>query len=342
VLEQALKAKAGMSRAHAWALMAAVVASLALAACGSSSDGDKSGTGGSGSADRKLIVGLIGFPCGFNDFSKSLCNGFEEGAKALPAGFEFELKSGTDFSDQTAFNNLIQTSLQLDPAGAIVLPGGPAAQVPVLKQACAKDVEIIVLDNPVEGLGDCLSSYIAANNRQLGVDVANWLKAHPPKSREVGIVTFPPGQVTSADDRAAGFKETAEAAGFDVVATVATDFALDRTRTQVTNMLTAQPTLGAIFSISDQMGNGTAQAVAASDRSDIVQLTIDGSLDAVRRIPRGLSADAAQAPFFAGKQSVLNMAKILQGKKVPPIVYEPSKIIDESNVEEYIAAGGLR
>jgi ABC-type sugar transport system substrate-binding protein len=325
-----------MSRAHAWALLAAVALSVSVAACGS---GDGGGASGGGS---KLIVATMGFPCSLNDFSKSLCDGFRAGESALPDGYRFELKTGTDYADQTAYNNLIQTSMQLNPAGMIVFPGGPAAQVPLLKQACAKDVKIIILDNPVPGLGDCRSSYIAANNRTLGANLGTWLSDHAPASTEVGIVSFPPGQDTSMDDRVKGFTDTVEAAGFKVVATVPTDLSLDKTRTQVTNMLTAHPGLGAIFSAADQLGYGTAQAVAHSGGQRVLQLTIDGALDAVKRIPEGLAADAAQHPYFAGKQSVLTMVKALQGQSVPAFIPEPTKLIDETNADAYIAAGGLK
>lgn len=320
----------------------AVAACVALAACGSSDEGGSSTTGGSSSGGSKLIVATMGFPCSLNDFAKSLCDGFKAGEAALPAGYRFELKTGTDFADQNAYNNIIQTSTQLNPGGLIVFPGGPAAQVPVLKQACDKNIKIIIIDNPVEGLGDCQSSYIAANHEQLGRDVGKWLTERAPASKEVGIVTLPPGQVSSNDDRVKGFKQAVEAGGFKVVATVPTDLSLDKTRTQVTNMLTAHPNIGAIFSANDQMGYGTAQAVANSSHKDVLQLTIDGALDAVKRIPDGLAVNAAQDPFFAGKQSVLNMAKLLEGEKVAPVIYAPSKLIDETNAKEYIAAGGLR
>jgi ribose transport system substrate-binding protein len=344
VLEAALKVKAGMSRTRSWApaLVAVVAASMVLAACGSSDSDSGTTAGGTSEQGSRLIIGLMGFPCSLNDFSKSLCEGFEAGGEALPPGFRFQLKTGTDFADQTGYNNLIQTSTQLDPGGLIVFPGGPAAQVPSLKQACAKDIKIIIIDNPVNGLGDCQSGYIAANHGQLGEDVGQWLADHAPASKEVGIVTLPPGQAASNDDRVNGFKKAVEAAGFKVVATVVTDLSLDRTRTQVTNMLTAHPNLGAIFSANDQMGYGTAQAVRGAGNTKVLQLTIDGALDAVRRIPDGLAVDAAQDPYFAGRQSVLNMAKILQGGSVPAVVYEESQLVDETNAADYIAAGGLR
>jgi ABC-type sugar transport system substrate-binding protein len=345
VLHAALKVRARFSPARrcltAVALVA--VASVALAACGSSGGASTTTHGSSSGNGSKLIIATMSFPCSLNDFATSLCAGFNAGAKALPAGWHFQLKTGTDFADTNAYNNLIQTSAQLNPGGLIVFPNGPATQTPVLRQACASHIAIIVVDNPVNGLGSCESQYIAANNRRLGEQLGKWLVAHPPSSKEVGIVTFPLGQTQSNDDRVNGFKAAVQAAGFNVVAVVPTDLTLDKTRTAVTNMLTAHPKLGAIFSANDQMGYGTAQAVkAAGKNAQIKQLTIDGALDAVKRIPTGLAADAAQDPFFAGKQSILNMVKILQGKRLAATVFEPYQMVDQSNVQSYVSDGGLR
>lgn len=339
-MHAAIKTQVGRKHVRArGSAVAAVVASMTLAGCG----GEDAEPSAAGEGESKLIVATMGFPCSLNDFAKSLCDGFKAGEKALPEGFRFELKTGTDFADVNGYNNIIQTSTQLDPGGIIAFPGGPAAQTPVLNQACAKDVKLIIIDNPVEKLDDgCQSGYVAADHRKLGEDVGKWLVEHPPASKQIGIVTLAPGQVSSNDDRVKGFTKAVEAGGFEVADTVVTDLSLDKTRTQVTNMLTANPKLGAVFSANDQMGYGTAEAVKASDNTDIAQLTIDGALDAVKRIPEGLAATTAQDPFFVGKQSVMSMAKLLQGKDIPPTTYAPSTVIDETNAKEYIAKAGMQ
>lgn len=324
-----------------WMALALAV-SLALAACGSSNQTNaKQSNSNSGKEGSKLIIADIGFPCGLNDFAHALCNGFSAVQKELPSGYTLQLKNGINFEDTSAFNDMIQTGVQLHPAGIIVFPNGPAGQVPVLKQACAQGVKVFIIDNPVNGLGACQSGFIAANDYQLGVDDGRWLIAHPPASKEVGIVTFPPGETSSIDDRVKGFSKTIEAAGFKVVSTVTTSLSLDQTRTGVTNMLTAHPNLGAVFSANDQMGDGAWQAVNHS-HAKVLLLSLDGSLEAVKRIPAGEAVDGAQDPYFAARQSVLNMVKLIEGHSIKPVEYEPSQVVDASNAKAYLAAGGLR
>src|SRR6185436_14107049 len=213
-------------------MLGAVAASLALAACG--------GSGGGGASEHKQIVLELSFPCGLNEYATNLCEGARDAARELPAGFGFDIKTGVNYSDNVAYNNLIQTSLQLRPAGLILFPAGPAAQTPIINRACDEGVKIIIIDSPATGVR-CQSSFIGADHEQLGVESGRWLIEHPPAGKEVGVVTQPPGEYASTDARVEGFTDTVEAAGYRVVATAVTDLSLDRTRTGVTNMVTAHP-----------------------------------------------------------------------------------------------------
>jgi ribose transport system substrate-binding protein len=322
-----------------------IVLGALLAACGgsggsstSSTEGTSSGEGtsaSSGGGEDKLIIATLSFPCGFNGYAQSLCAGLNAGAEELPSNFSFEQKSGAEISNVNEFNSLIKTSQQLGPDGMIVLPLGPSAQVPVMKEACGKGIKIVIIDNPVEGLGDCQVSYVAANNHKLGVMDAEWLIEQEPSNKEVGIVTTPPGEFVSSDERVKGFEETLKKAGFTIAGTVTTDFSLEKTRAEFTNLLTAHPNLGAVFAVDDTAGDGVATAIKAAG-ADIDLITVDGSLSSVERIPTGLSADAAQDPFFEGKEAVLTLAEALEGKEVPSEVTEPAVLVEEENVDEYI------
>jgi ribose transport system substrate-binding protein len=318
-----------------------VAASLALTAC--SSTNAATGNGSPASGGSKLILFELSFPCGLNSYATQLCAGTRAEAKALPSGFKVEIKTGVNYSDVNAYNSLIQTSLQLHPAGMILFVNGPAAQTPFINQACAQHVKMILIDSPATGVKPgCQSSFIGANHYELGVEDGKWLIAHPPAngSKQVGIVTQPPGEYASTDARVRGFTQTVTAAGYQVVATAITNLSLDTTRTEVTNMVTAHPHLGAIFSANGAMGDGTEQAL--KNNHSIVQLTLDGFLNDIPSITKGtISADAAQDPYAEGKMAVRYMAQLLQGKKVPAHTYTPSQVVTRQNAKAYLAAGGM-
>ena len=304
-----------------------VAAGLALTACSSTNAATDNGSSASGGS--KLILFELSFPCGLNSYATQLCAGTMAEAKALPSGFKVEIKTGVNYSDVNAYNSLIQTSLRLHPAGMILFDNGPAAQTPFINQACAQHVKMILIDSPATGVQPgCQSSFIGANHYELGVEDGEWLIAHPPAngSKQVGIVTQPPGEYASTDARVQGFTRTVTAAGYQVVATAITNLSLDTTRTEVTNMVTAHPHLGAIFSANGAMGDGTEQAL--KNNHSIVQLTLDGFLNDVPSIVNGtMSADAAQDPYAEGEMAVRYMVQLLQGKKVPALTYTPSEVV---------------
>jgi ribose transport system substrate-binding protein len=295
------------------------------------------GSGAGAQQGQKQIIGTINFPCGLNGFTKDLCAGFDAAEAALPEGYTFDLKSGVEFTDTVALNNLIENSLQLNPAGLIVFPNGPVAQVQLLKQACEKGIKVIVLDNAVEGLGECQSSYIATDSYQLGVQLGEWLIAHTPRNKKVGIVTFPRGQFASDDARVDGFTATVEPAGYEIIATVYTDNSMDKTRTLVTNMITANPDIGTIFSTSEPTNGGTNLAIRDPA---ILQLTVDGLPDSAERIKAGEQrADALQNPFGVAELSLTNMVALLGGKKIPAEIIPESVVLDSTNVDAFVAGG---
>jgi len=321
------------------AAFVAVIATVGMlvAACGggsSSSSSTQAGTGSSAksasSGGSKLMLLEMSFPCALNEPIQEVCAGAK--AAQLPPGYKLQIKTGVDIADNTAFNNLIQTSLQLRPNVLIVFPAGPAAQTPVLNQACAKGVKVVILGSPAEGV-KCQSTHVGQDDIEAGALVGRWLVKHPPKSKEVGIVTQPPGEFTSTDNRVKGFTQVVTAAGFKVVATAITDLTLDRTRTEVTNMLTAHPKIGAIFSANGPMGQGTSQALKG--RHGIEHVTLDFDSTNVKPIENGsLSAVTNSHAYEFGKLAVETAVKVLQGERVPPKVNGPLSIVDKANVQQ--------
>jgi ribose transport system substrate-binding protein len=320
-------------------LMLSSMAALALSSCSSSTGQHAATSGPGGSSGSKPILAELSFPCGLNDYAKQLCAGATAAGKQLPSGYTVQIKTGIDYGDITAYNSLIQTSMQLKPAGLIVFPNGPAAQTPVLNQACDQGIKVIIMDSPANNV-KCQSSFVGANHLQLGVEDGKWLIAHPPASKEVGIVSLQPGQYQSNDDRVKGFTQTVEAAGYHVVATVVTDNSLDKTRTEVANMITAHPNLGAVFSANSPMAQGTIQALHGHPQ--IEHLTVDGNLSDIPAILNGsISADAAQDPYAQGQLAVQYMVKVIQGQSVPAKTYTPYKVVDKTNAAAFQSSGGL-
>lgn len=302
------------------------------------------GLGGNASAasSAKLIVFTLPFPCNLNSYAEGVCKGVAFEAKELAAhGFTVETKTGSNYADVTAYNNLLETSYELDPGGVIAFVNGPAAQTPTLLQACAKGIKVILIDSPATGMGKCQSSFIGSNHYQMGVEDGKYLIAHPPAnhSKQVGIVTQPPGEYASTDARVRGFETTVKAAGYKVVSTVITNLELTQTRDEVTNMLTAHPNIGAIFAANGPMGDGTLEALPGHPQVEL--LTLDGDTLGIQGLQKGtVAVDTVQDPFGEASMAVQYMSKVLLGQTVPKTVYTPSEVLSKANVASFITAGG--
>jgi ABC-type sugar transport system substrate-binding protein len=156
---------------------------------------------------------------------------------------------------------------------------------------------------------------------------------NPPANKEVAVVTQPPGEFVSTDNRVKGFEETVEAAGYDVVATGITNLELDKTRTQVTNILTAHPDISAIYSANGPMGQGTTEALKGDDQ--VMQLTLDFIPEDVTKLLDGtVSAIGNQHPEEEGRLAVETMADVIQGKKVAEEINTKATVVEKANAKE--------
>jgi ribose transport system substrate-binding protein len=320
-----------------------VLLTLLLGACTSSGGSGTAGTvGAAGSTGSKLIILEMPFPCGLNQYASDLCNGADTAAKQLPAGFRLEVKTGTNYEDTQGFNNLIQTSLALKPAGLIVFPNGVAAQTPFLNQACAQGAKVIFVDSQANGV-KCDVSFETVSAYREGQLDGQWLIAHPPSpnSKQVAVVEQQPGLFSSNDLRVSGFVQTVEAAGYKLVASVVSTNTVDQTRSLVTNLVTAHPGLAGIFSANPYLGDGTNLALAG--KHSIVQLATGGLLVDMPAVQNGsVGANAADDPYDEGRVAVQYMADVLQGKHVPVSYLAPTKLIDKADVQQFITVGGMR
>ncbi|MGY2872820.1 ABC-type sugar transport system substrate-binding protein [Marmoricola sp. URHA0025 HA25] len=315
-------------------LMAAclLVSGAFVSACSSNSSSDSPAAAGG----KKLLIVAMPVPCNFIESFATMCDGMKKAAAALPGDYELVFKTGNDYSDTAAFNSLIETSLQLKPAGMIVMPTGPSAQTAAVNKACDQGVKVIVIDTPAEGI-KCQSAIVGADHHKLGAIMGDWLGNHAPSSKQVGIVSFAPGVDASMDARVAGFKEAAEAAGFDVVATASTDLSLEKSRTQTTNLLTAHPGLGAVFAANGPIGQGASQAVHSTN-TVLLTLDLDSRLADLIRSGR-VAAVGDQGTAAEGSEAVDAMAKLLQRKQISSTINTPLTVVDKDNVDTFTSGG---
>jgi ABC-type sugar transport system substrate-binding protein len=108
-------------------------------------------------------------------------------------------------------------------------------------------------------------------------------------------------------------------------------------RTALADVFTAHPNLGSVFSVTDVVGLGAAQAINAG-HSETQQASIDATEEGVNLIleEAGMNAEVAQHLEEVGKTSVNTLAEAMEGKKVPPTVYTGTTLVTAANAKEYL------
>jgi ribose transport system substrate-binding protein len=290
-------------------------------------------------ASPKLIAFTLPFACGLNSYGEQLCAGVQAEAKKLQ-GFKVEIKTGTNYADTTAYNNLLQTTYQLKPGGVIGFVDGPDANTPTLLAGCKAGIKVVLIDSPAKGMGKCQSSFVGSDHYGMGVADAQYLIKHPPSgcSKQFAVATQPPGEFASTDARVSGFEKTMKKAGWKLVATSANDDVLNDVQTAVTNVITAHPTLCAVFGANGGEGDGAIPALAS--HPGIALVTLDGDTAGLQGIKNGtVLADTVQDPYAEGRLAVENLAKVIEHQKVPAVVYTPMEVVTKANLATYLKKG---
>jgi ABC-type sugar transport system substrate-binding protein len=316
-------------------LIVAAVAVMAVAVSAVGKTTHKATAASSG----KLFIMEFPFACGLNQYAQDLCQGATAEARDLPAGDKFEIKTGTNYEDTSAFNSIIQTSLQLHPSGLIIFPNGTAAQTPVLNQGCSQGVNVIFVDSSANGV-KCEKSFVTVSAYEEGELDGEYLVAHPPSpnSKQVAVVEQQPGLFSSNDLRVKGFEQTVEKAGYKVVASVVGSNEVSQTRGLVATMYEAHPNLAGVFSANPYLGDGTELGLKGD--KGVVQTMIGGLKADMPAIENGtVGANAADDPYAEGVYAVKYLLDLSEGKSVPKTHLVPTEVITKANVHQYLKAG---
>lgn len=133
---------------------------------------------------------------------------------------------------------------------------------------------------------------------------------------------------SAARERGEGFKQSMEKNSFDLLASQPADF--DRTKglNVMQNLLTAHPTVQAVFAQNDEMALGALRALQTAGKTDVLIVGFDGTDDGIKAVESGrLAATIAQRPDQIGVIGVEIADKVLKGEKVEAIVPVDLKLV---------------
>lgn len=313
--------------------VAAVGASLLLAACGSDGSDDGGSGGGGGSkdvADTNIGIVIKGLD---NPFFQHMEDGIK--AEQKESGAKTTVQAAASITDTAGQADKLTNLANQDFDCYLVNPISGTNLIQGIAQIAAKDTPIVNIDNPVEAkaakaAGAEIATYIGTDNVAAGTMVADQLAKLDSDGGDVATVGGIAGDVTSAQ-RIDGFKEGL-ADNFEVVQEVAANWDRQEAQTQAETILQANPDLAAFFVANDDMAMGVARAVAAADRKG---KTLVVSVDGIDGVASGdIDAAVAQYPFVVGKMGLQACEAAAVGETLPEKVDTPIALITPDNAKE--------
>jgi ribose transport system substrate-binding protein len=285
-------------------------------------------------ADKELKSAAVTAGDLGNPFFVQIARGAEAKAKEINPKVKFSSQSSNyDVNNQSnQVDNLVSSGVNIILLGAADSKG----IAPAVKRAKGAGVVVIAVDVGAEGGVDAT---VMSNNRQAGQQAAQYIVDKLKGKGQIVIVNGPP--VTAVQDRVAGAMDVfsknpdIKILSQDQNAGGSRDGGLR----VMTDLLTANKKLDAVFAINDPTAIGADLAAKQANRSEFFIVGVDGSPDAVSTLKSKGSlfeATPAQDPYAMAQKAVEIGYDVMNGKKPESdTILIPTQLITRDNVNEY-------
>ena len=227
----------------------------------------------------------------------------------------------------------------------ILAPKVEAGWEPVLREAKAAKIPVILVDRGVSAPEDLYATLIASDFVAEGQRAAQWLAEHAPAGKEFNIVELEgTAGAAPAIARKQGFDdEIKKHPNMHIIFSQDGNFTVEQGKVVMT---TALQTLGkdkinAVYSHNDNMAIGAIQAIEAADKKpgkDIMVVSIDGIRQGLQDVLDGkINCDVECNPLL-GPEAFDAVDAVLAGKELPKKKVEKDELFDQSNVTAELLA----
>lgn len=326
-----MKLRFGSGTRTASCVAVALIATSALAACGSAST-----TGASGST--RVAIATRDFN---NPYWAALRDGALDAGKSLKV--DVNVQAGSGETDATGENAKLSTlvSQGYDCYGAvpvdasnIITPLIPASRAgkPIL------DLDTQVDTNAATQANLKITSFIGSDNTNAGQLAGQQMLQLLGGHGKVAILEGIPGEQNGIN-RESAFRATT-AGKLDVVQAQTADYEQSKAQTVTDAILKVHPDITGIFAANDTMGLGAVQSVLNAGKSGQIKVvSVDGIKEALQSVQSGkLAATVTQYPYAEGQMAVEACQVLKQGKQIPARVVAPIKLITPDNVAQALTS----
>jgi ribose transport system substrate-binding protein len=299
---------------------------IAVAGCdsGKEASSTKPGDSSTTNAGERLTVAVIPKAVG-GEFWETVEQGARDAARELDVEIKWEgALTETELAEQ---NKIIENMVNLDVDGIALAPLSNRTMRRPVENAVEAGIPVVIFDSGVDG--DAHISFVATDNKAGGALAAKFLIDRLGESKKrLFLLRFIQG-TASTEERAQGFLETAEAAGFQVLASPNTEDA-----TVAGAIKTASNTLerfvedgrlelDGMFATNLYSTEGLLEALKDLRKSgvqmDAVFVGFDTNPKLIEEMKEGnLDALVSQKPHRMGYLAVETLVNHLRGEKVEP------------------------
>lgn len=312
------------------AFAVAALATAGLAACGG--NGESGADGGDGETPSIGVSAInLSLP-----FFVEMQEASEEIAEDYDVEINWQSADGSIEEQINTIENFVaqgQDVILIDPVNAESL-------IDVINRATEAGVEVVTMGNKVEA---------DANHNTLYPDYDNWVQQAQILGSQLdgeGTVLFLIGSVGNyvSDTRQEAFETTMEAEYPDIeVITQPTDFDSSEASSVTQTVLTENPDLDAIASISDGLTISAISVIEQNDlEDDLIVVSNDGDAGTYEYIDSGLIlSNVLTGSYRVGAWNAAVAARIATGSDMPIDLFMPTYMVTSEETSSSLAEGGI-
>ncbi|MDF2649555.1 MAG: hypothetical protein K0Q73_5360 [Paenibacillus sp.] len=294
---------------------------------------------------NEVVIGLS-VPDLSSSFWTSIVYGAQSETDKLGAKIIVANAGGdTKVQDQISqIQNLIQKKVDVLIVGATDGKG----VAPIVNQAVSKGIPVVGLSSLPES--EKLVSKVGADHYKIGKLLAQGMGNALKGTGQVAMMAGPAGQLW-ASDRAKGFQDTlsSEFPSIKIVSNEHTDDNRNGALNLMQDWLQRFPDLNGVFTATDDIGSGAADAIAAANKTgNILIASSNLSPVGIDYMKRGLiTFETAEKVVVQGKAAAEQAYNAVAGKSVEKqvvtdVLYVDKKGIDSVDLSEINAPDGFK
>ncbi len=328
-----MTARSSGSRMRLTALVSLCVAPLVLGACGSSSSGKTSSSGGKGTTAVSLIT-----KDSTNPFFVAMQKGAKKSAKDL--GIDITIASGKAEGDDQGQIDAIENAISAKQKGILITPMSTGVNNAIAKARKA-GLFVIALDTPPDP-PSVVDSTFATDNREAGKLIGQYTAAKlDGKKAVIGLLDIFDDKIVSVDyNRDQGFLEGmgigvndpkkngdevksgkytgGKGGDYQIVGNVATGANEEGGRTGMEKLLSRDKNVNVVYTINEPTAAGASAALKAAGTKDFILVSVDGGRAGVENVAKGvIAATSQQYPLKMASLGVKAIVDIVKSGTKP-------------------------